>query len=242
MALINRHFIVAIIMLPLLWMSPANSNDIYIQQSGDSLDLDITQDGQNNVIGNSTTDVSLSGDSMTFSITQTGDSNIISATIKGNTYTGTWSFTGSNNEVDLLCSSSATGDCDTVTLNITTTGDDNDFTFRIGETATSDSATVAFTVTGDNNIISSTINGQSAALTVDIDNSASLSTNSAAGDEGVAVTTTQSGDGDLNGHGITLDITGGGGTVDITQSGVYDNVIDLTISGDDFDVDITQSD
>ena len=144
----------------MLLSSSVFANDIYIVQIGDNLDLDITQDGQNNVVGDSTTGVTLNGDDMTFAITQTGDSNVIAAVIKGTDYTGTWSFTGSSNEVDLLCSSTAAGDCDTVTLNITTTGDSNDFTFRIGETSTSDSSTVAFTVTGDNNIINSTVNGQ----------------------------------------------------------------------------------
>ena len=33
----------------------AYANDIYVTQSGDDLDLDITQDGQNNQVGNSTT-------------------------------------------------------------------------------------------------------------------------------------------------------------------------------------------
>ena len=31
------------------------ANDIYVTQSGATLDLDITQDGQNNTVGNSTT-------------------------------------------------------------------------------------------------------------------------------------------------------------------------------------------
>jgi len=111
--------------LPSSWVL---SNDIYIDQIGDSLDLDITQDGSNNQIGNSTTDVTLAGDNMTFSITQTGNTNTIAAVIKGTTYTGTWSFTGNSNTVDLLCSSATTGDCDTVTLNITTTGDSTHLT------------------------------------------------------------------------------------------------------------------
>lgn len=231
-----------IILVLFIWANYAIANDIYIQQAGDSLNLDIVQDGQNNVIGTSTTAVALSGDDMTFDITQTGSYNTISATIKGATYTGTWSFTGDSNTVDLLCSSAATGSCDTVTLNITTTGDDNDYTIRIGETSASDSATVNFTLTGDNNIMTPTINGESAVLTVVVDNSSSLSTNSANLDEGVAITTSQSGDGDLNGHTIDVNVTGGGGTIDITQSGVYDNYVDLDITGDDFDVDITQSD
>jgi hypothetical protein len=46
----------------------------------------------------------------------------------------------------------------------------------------------------------------------------------------------------VNGHTVDVDVTGGGGTIDITQSGINDNVVDLTISGDSFDVDISQSD
>ena len=218
------------------------ANDIYIDQVGDSLDLDIVQDGQNNVIGTSSTDVSLTGDDMTFSITQTGNNNTIAALINGNTYTGTWAFTGDYNTVDLDCDSSGGTNCENITLNITTTGDTNDFTFAIGGSADSDGSSIAFIVTGDNNIIDSTINGQSASLTVTMDNSASLATSSAAGDEGNAVTTVQSGDGDVNGHSITLDITGGGSTYDINQSGIYDNTVNATFSGDSQDVDITQSD
>lgn len=240
----NKRFsyITVLFVSMLFFLSPAYANDIYIQQSGDNLDLDITQDGQNNVVGTSNTDVTLAGDDMTFAITQTGNSNTIAAVIKGDTYTGTWAFTGNTNTVDLLCSSAATGKCDTVTLNITTTGDDNDYTIKIGESADSDNAVVNFTVTGDNNILTPTINGKSAALTVTLNNASSLSTNSDNGDEGVAITTSQTGDGDVNGHGITLDVTGGGGKIDITQSGIYDNTVDLTIAGDDFDVDISQTD
>jgi hypothetical protein len=41
---------------------------------------------------------------------------------------------------------------------------------------------------------------------------------------------------------VLLDITGGGGTVDITQSGVGDNKVDLDITGESFDIDISQTD
>jgi len=234
--------IVQVVLFLVMLGSSTYANEIYIDQIGDNLDLDITQDGQDNKIGTSTTDAGLYGDDMTFAITQTGNFNEITAVIRGTDYTGTWSFTGDSNTVDLLCSSTTAGNCDTVTLNITNTGDSNEYTFNIGETADADSATVAFTVTGDNNIIDSTIDGTSVALTVTIDNSASLATTSAAGDEGNGVTISQSGDGDVNGHTVTLDITGGGSTYDITQSGIYDNTVDATFDGDSQDVDITQSD
>ena len=87
-------------------VTPAIANDIYIEQVGDTLDLDITQDGANNVIGTSTTDVNLDGDDMTFAITQTGSSNSIVADIQGNSYTGAWVFTGDSNTCLLYTSPS----------------------------------------------------------------------------------------------------------------------------------------
>ena len=51
--------IIKMFLLGWLIITPAVANDIYITQSGDNLDLDITQDGQNNVAGNSTTAMSL---------------------------------------------------------------------------------------------------------------------------------------------------------------------------------------
>jgi hypothetical protein len=173
---------------------------------------------------------------MTFSITQTGNLNTITAQILGATYTGTWTFTGDSNEVDLLCSSSAAGNCDNVTLNIAATGDDQDYTINIGQTADSDGAVINFTVTDDDNIITTDVNGTSAAITVVIDGSSSLSATDSTLDIDVA------GNGDVNGHTINFNATGRGHTVKFDQSGVYDNVIDLTTSGDGHDINITQSD
>ena len=53
----------SLFVLSLGLISPVFANDIYIQQSGNDLDLDITQDGTNNIIGTSTTGVALSGNS-----------------------------------------------------------------------------------------------------------------------------------------------------------------------------------
>ena len=234
-----KHFVM--IGIAILIPTTVLSNDIYISQVGDTLDLDIVQDGQNNKIGTGTQDVVLGSsgndaDDMTFNITQTGNLNTITAKILGATYTGTWKFTGNNNEVDLLCSSSAAGNCDTVTLNIAATGDDQDYTINIGEAADADSATINFTVTDDDNIITTDVDGKSAVITVVIDGSSSLSNDDSVLDIDVA------GNGDVNGHTINFNATGKGHIVDFDQSGVYDNIIDLTTSGDGHNIDITQSD
>jgi len=237
----NSIYRLFFIMMVFMMAPSTQANDIYITQVGDNLDLDIEQDGTDNEVGNSTTATVINGDNMAFDITQQGNYNTITATIKGADYTGTWEFTGSSNTVDLDCSSSAAGNCDDITLNITTEGDSNEFSFDIGETADGSESVVNFVLDGDNNIINSTIDGTKATLTVTIDNSASLATTSANSDEGVAITTVQTGNG-VHGHGIEVDVTGGGGTIDINQSGLNDQKVDLTIQGDSFDVDITQTD
>mgnify|MGYP003670103745 FL=1 len=92
-----RYMHLFVMMLALMTGTASFANDIYITQSGDNLDLDITQDGQDNEFGDSSADAQLTGDSMTFSITQIGTQNTIDAIIEGNNYTGTWVFTGDYN-------------------------------------------------------------------------------------------------------------------------------------------------
>ena len=50
------------------------------------------------------------------------------------------------------------------------------------------------------------------------------------------------GDGDVNGHTYIHTHTGGIADVDIVQSGVYDNMVTLTTSGDNHNIDIIQRD
>lgn len=243
-----QNSLIALVLTSIFTVTPALANDIYIEQVGDTLDLDITQDGQNNVIGTSTTDVNLDGDSMTFAITQTGSTNSIIADIQGNTYTGAWVFTGDSNTVDLSCDSTSGTNCENITLNITATGDSNAFTFDIGDTADADGSTIGFTVTGDGNVINSNVDGQSALVAVTVNNSSSTATGGASSGllsssgSGNVVDINISGDGDSAGHTVKIDSTGGANSFTVTQSGVYDNTIDADFSGDDQDVDITQSD
>lgn len=224
-------------LLSFVAVTQAVANEIYIQQVGDSLDLDITQTGSGNRVGDltGTTPVTLDGDDMTFSITQTGDSNTIDAAINGNNYTGTWSFTGDSNTVDLLCSSLDTTTCETVTLDITTNGDSNDFTIKIGEVADADNVIVDFTVDGDGNVITANLDSADADVTVTIDNSASLA-------GGNTFTIDQDGAAGTNGHKATVEITGGGNTFNVTQSGLNDQTVNITTSGDNQTIDITQGD
>ena len=224
--------IIKMLLLSWLCLTPAVANDIYIQQSGDNLDLDITQDGQNNQAGNSTTAMSLTGDTMTFSISQVGDSNVIEALINGTTYTGNINLTGGLNTVDLDCAAS---NCDTVSMSIDVTGDSADVTVNLGSTADSSDYVGTIDITSAAaETFTLTVNAAAADADIDITNSL--------GTVGNTSSYTQTGDGDTNGHSLTHSHTGDGGVINMSQSGIYDNTIDVTTSGDNAAIDITQTD
>ncbi len=219
----------------LIFISPVQANDIYIQQSGDNLDLDISQDGQNNVIGTSQTGVTLTGNAMTFNIDQIGGANVVSAIVKGVTYTGNIDLTGDSNDVALLCDSAGAGNCDTVSLSIDITGSSADINVSVGEAADAETFTGTIDITsGASETVTLTVDGKSAIADIDISNSLGSAGNTAVIDI--------NDDGDVNGHTLTHSHTGDGGLINITQSGLYDNIINLTTSGDSADIDITQDD
>ena len=222
-----------IIAFLVLFAIPVFANDIYVTQSGATLDLDITQDGQNNTVGNSTTASSVIGATTTIDIDQVGNSNVLKFDVNGATFTGTFSTTGNSNDIDFNCDSAGNNSsCATATASIVWAGNSNDLDIDIGETADAANATV--TITGasgsDSNVVASTIDGTSAILT--------LSVNGDTNNYLIDI----NGDGDVNGHTLIHTHTGSIADVDITQSGVYDNMITLTTSGDNHDIDISQTD
>ena len=221
------------ILILLLIALPVYANDIYVTQSGATLDLDITQDGQNNTVGNSTTSSSVIGANATIDIDQVGTSNVLKFDVNGATFTGTFSTTGNSNDIDFNCDSAGNNSsCATATASIVWVGNSNDLDIDIGETADAANATV--TITGasgsDSNVVASTIDGKSVILT--------LSVNGDTNNYLIDI----DGDGDSIGHTLIHTHTGSIADVDITQSGVYDNMITLVTSGDNHDIDISQTD
>ena len=73
--------------ITIMWSMGTWANDIYVTQSGASLDLDITQDGENNTVGNSTTASSVIGATTNLDIDQIGNSNVLTFDVNGATYT-----------------------------------------------------------------------------------------------------------------------------------------------------------
>ena len=224
--------IISIVML-MLMTSLSYANDIYVTQSGATLDLDITQDGSNNTVGNSTTASTSTGATTTLDIDQIGSSNVITYQINGATYTGVINLVGNSNNVDLNCDSGGSNSsCGSANAVINFTGNSNDIDLDIGQTSSatgidadlvgqsgSDSNVIAATVDGNSAILRITVNGDTNNYLIDID-----------------------GNGDAVGHTLIHSHTGGIADVDIVQSGVNDNMITLTTSGDNHDIDIQQTD
>ena len=220
-------------MFVMLMAIPVSANDIYVTQSGASLTLDVLQDGQNNTIGNSTTASTSTGASTNLNIDQVGNSNIITYQINGASYTGVINLQGNSNNVDLNCDSTGNNSsCGTANAVINFTGNSNDIDLDIGQTSAATSADVDIVgQTGsDSNVVAATVDGTSAILTITIN-----------GDSNNYLLDID-GNGDINGHTLVHSHTGGLADVDITQSGINDNIINLTTSGDSHNIDIIQRD
>lgn len=225
--------ITKLVMFLMMFITPIMANEIYVTQSGATLTFDVLQDGQNNTIGNSTTASTITGATSNFNIDQVGNTNVITFNINGANYTGTLSTTGDSNDIDFNCDSSGSNSsCATVTASIVWVGSSNDLDIDIGETADASGATVNITGASgsDSNVITATIDGTSVILTLSVD-----------GDTNNYLIDID-GDGDSIGHTYIHTHTGSIADVDITQSGIYDNMITLTTSGDNHDIDIIQRD
>ena len=214
-------------------MSPVGANDIYVTQSGDNLTLDVLQDGENNTIGSSGTASTSTGATTNLNIDQVGGSNVITYQINGASYTGVINLAGDSNDVDLNCDSTGgNSSCGSVNAVINFTGSSNDIDLDIGETSDASGADVDIVGQSgsDSNTVAATIDGTSAVLTITIDGD----TNNYLIDIDV--------NGDVNGHTLVHSHTGSIADVDITQSGVNDNIINLTTSGDNHTIGIIQRD
>ena len=217
----------------LMMFSPVLANDIYVTQSGNTLTFDVLQDCQNNTIGNSTTASTVTGATSNLNIDQVGDSNVLTFDINGASYTGTFSTTGNSNNIDFNCDSGGSNSsCATVTASIIWVGSSNDLDIDIGETADATGANI--TISGasgsDSNVVAATIDGTSVIFTLSVN-----------GDTNNFLVDID-GDGDSAGHTYIHNHTGSIADVDITQSGIYDNMITLTTSGDNHNIDIIQRD
>jgi hypothetical protein len=182
-------------------LAQTTTNSIFIEQVGDSSNINIIQKGQNNSIGTEQNRVVLEGNSQTITTVQEGNNNSIQGSIvQADNVDIDVTVTGDNNALvyDQGDAASVAGSTQTLAV----TGSSNTLTFNQGTVASATNATQTITITGDTNTLTSTIN------TDDV-----VNTKTIAGD-GNTITTVQSG---TAGKNIEMLLTGSTNTVTVNQ-------------------------
>ena len=145
-------------------MTYAADNEIYIEQSGDTANLDLEQLGSANIIGglNSVsgqlTPLDLDGSTMTLDINQIGSTNSFLGDIWADNFTGFFEFDGSNNEFAIQVDPSNTYGADGSDVNVDVTGSSNDFTLDLATSSMASNTDLDWIINGDSNTFDFDIN------------------------------------------------------------------------------------
>ena len=189
-------------------------NEIYVDQSGATANIDLEQLGSGNIIGGlnsaagSLTALDLDGLSLTLDINQLGDTNKFLGDILGDTITGFFEFDGDSNTFTIQGDPTDTYGIDSSDYNVDVTGSTNTFTLDHGTSALAATLDLDWVVNGDGNTFDFDINYDGATNYVDVD--------------GDSNTLNFTGSGYAGGY-FYLDQTGNSRTFNITQSSTQDN-------------------
>jgi hypothetical protein len=192
----------------------AADNEIYVDQSGATANIDFEQLGSGNIIGGanaaagSMTALDLDGASMTLDINQIGNTNKFLGDIYADSYTGFFEFTGDTNTFNMQTDPNNTFGADSSNVNVQVTGSGNTFTLSHATAALAATLDLDWTIQGSNNTITSAIDYDGATNFMDIDGSDN--------------TVTFDADGYAGGY-FYLDHTGGSRTFNVQQQSTQDN-------------------
>ena len=200
--------LMSIVMLILSVSIYGDDNEIYIDQSGDTSNIDLEQLGSGNIIGGldstagSLTPLDLDGDSLNLILNQIGDSNTFLGDILGDNITGYFNFDGNSNAFTIQVDPTNTYGADGSNFNVQTTGDSNTFSLDVATNAMASNTDLDWIINGSSNTLSFDIDIDGATSYLDID--------------GDSNTVTYDGDGYANGY-FYLDQTGNSRTFNIQQ-------------------------
>ena len=195
----------------------AADNEIFVEQSGATANLDLEQLGSANLIGGllssagSMTPFDLDGSTMTLDVNQIGDTNKFLGDIWADNFTAIYNFTGSTNTFTIQVDPSNTYGADSSNQNVAVTGSGNTFTLNQGTSALAATLDLDWIIQGSNNTVVSNINIDGATNYMDIDGSDNT------------VNYTGTGVSASAGGYFWLDHTGGQITFNIQQLSTQDN-------------------
>ena len=150
-------------------------NEIYIDQSGATFNLDVEQLGSGNIIGGvdaaagSMTALDLDGGVQTIDINQIGSSNKFLGDITADNFVGFWEFDGSTNVFNVQIDPTNTYGADGSNVNVDVTGGTNTFTLDLATTSLASNADVDWVINGDGNTFDFNINNADATNDVNVD-------------------------------------------------------------------------
>ena len=213
----NNYLTINFLMLFASASAFSADNEIYVDQSGATANIDIEQLGISNLIGGlsssagNLTPLDLDGNSLTLDINMIGNTNKFFGDIYANSFTGDYNFTGSTNTFTIQVDPSNTYGADSTDQQVDVTGSGNTFVLNQGTSALAATLDLDWVIQGSNNTITSNINIDGATNYVDIDGSDNTLTYTGAGVTASA------------GGYFYLDQTGGSRTFNIQQLSTQDN-------------------
>ena len=226
-------------LMTLVLMSSASlygaDNEIYIDQSGDSANIDLEQLGSSNIIGglestagSLNNPLDLDGDNLNLTLNQIGDSNTFLGDILGDNLTGYFNFDGNSNAFTIQVDPTNTYGADGSNLNVQATGDSNTFELNLATSALASNTDLDWIINGSSNTLTFDIDVDGAISYVDID--------------GDSNTVDYDGDGYADGY-FYLDQTGDSRTFNIQQkSTLASDWLKIISNGDSGTVCVIQDD
>ena len=147
-----------ILALLFISLSAFADNEIYIDQTGSNVAIDVEQLGSSNLIGGLTstsgslTAAILSGGTWTLDINQIGSSNkFLTDGIKGSNFTGWFDFDGDSNEFEISMDTTGLNGADYADVFVDVTGGSNTFDFDLGQSSAVDYLNLDLILDGDSN-------------------------------------------------------------------------------------------
>jgi len=163
------------ILLLLLSFGLMADNEIYIDQTGSNVNIDLEQLGSNNLIGGvdavsgTMTKAILNGGTWTFDINQIGSSNkFLTDGIYGENFTDFFEFDGDSNEFEFSMDTTGLNTADFADINVDVTGGTNTFDWDIAENSGASYLDLDFILDGDSNDFTFDIDSDYYTANIDI--------------------------------------------------------------------------
>lgn len=197
------------------------SNQVYIDQAGESVNANINQTGNGNKLGLGTGSdaFKLEGDNQTVTTVQTGDNNtikggIVSGTGSGQNVIATIQQIGDGNFAQIECGTGNLNPCNKLNMNAKFTGDNNSLNYN----GSASDITTSLDINGSQNTLNMDILGDKNAQVIAV-----------TGDQNT-LNIKQEG-GATNGHSLDVALTGSGNSITAYQGGPVDTLINVNSVG-----------